>query len=181
MVFLADHSSVSIKYSAHLKKIWLENKNRSVYKLVKQLEKNSGPELIGAEDSIRFVSRNSFRVGKVQYFGITFSERSMRGSGGGQCGAGAEEYFVAYEYTDQKIKEIFRILVGSCVQGIILDSGDGNNNDYSITSSEGVITFRWLTYPGTDLYKIARYSFEKNHIEYEEISKELANFEQPPK
>jgi len=97
----------------------------------------------------------------------------MRGTGGGECGAGVEEYFVAYRIDSHKnTKELFKLLIGSCIEGKILDTGDGNNNDYSITAKGSTIEFRWITYPGTDLYMIGRYDFIENSINYEEIARE---------
>lgn len=161
-----------LKYSKKSRTIWVENERHNIYALVRKLDSNANPELVGAEDSIRFVSRTTITNDSGEFFGVTFSERSMRGDGGGECGSGAEQYFVAYKIgSKNSVKEIFKKLIGSCIERIDLDAGDGNNNDKSVTSLNGTVIFRWLTYPGTDHYVIGKYDYLTNSISYTEFDR----------
>lgn len=167
-----ENGKISLKYSKQKRIIWIESEKHHVYKLVHRLAKNTNPELVGSEDSIRFVSRSTTSHNDNEFFGLTFAERSMQGNGGGECGSGTEEYFVAYKIIKKtEIKEIYRKLIGSCIKRIDLDTGDGNNNDNSITSSKNTVSFRWLTYQNTDLYIIGTYNFLTNSISYVEYER----------
>lgn len=172
---LADNSATYLKYSNLSRRIWIDWPSGVINKTVKILKKNTNPELIGAEDSLRFVSRKSFEQEGVQYFGIITAERSSSNDGGGQCGAGEENYFISYKLTNKnKIQEIFRQLIYSCLSGMALDDGDGNNNDYSISTEGSNVVFRWLSFPGTENYIIGHYNFLTNKMELKEILRENA-------
>lgn len=171
-ILSSKNGKIALKYSKSKRTIWIENKRNNIYKLVHKIDRNANPDLIGSESSIRFVSRSTISSDGDEFFGITFSERSMRGDGGGECGSGAEEYFVAYKIgSDNLVKEIFKKLIGSCIERIDLDTGDGNNNDKSVTSKNGTVTFRWLTYPGTDRYVTGEYNYLTNSISYAEFDR----------
>ena len=171
-VLSAANGKIALKYSKKNRTIWIENKKHHIYKLVHRLAQNANPELVGAEDSIRFVSRSTINYDGSEFFGLTFAERSMRGNGGGECGSGAEEYFVAYKIIKKNvITELYKKLISSCVERIDFDTGDGNNNDKSVTSLNNTVTFRWLTYPNTDLYMIGTYNFVTNSISYAEFDR----------
>lgn len=165
------YGKILLKYSKVNRIIWIENKQHHIYKLVHKLEKNSKPELIGIEDSIRFISRSTIRINDIEFIGLTFAERSMRGDGGGECGGGEEEYFIAYKIADTKITEIYKKLISSCTKHIDLDTGDGNDNDKSVTLKNNIVIFRWLTYPKTDQYTIGTYNFSTNSISYKEFDR----------
>lgn len=156
---------IYLKYDPKQRKIWLEGANKKIHKTVLTLEKNANPELVGAEGSLRFVPDKIVRQRGGNYISLTVAERSMRGSGSGQCGAGSEEYFVVYKLLGTTLKEMHRSLIHSCTQGIDLDTGDGNNNDFSVNFDGEAIEFRWLTYPGTDAEMVGRYSFSTNKLE----------------
>jgi len=154
-----------LKYSPNQRKIWIESESGEIHKTIRRLEKNANPERIGADKNIRFITRKPVIAGQKHYIGLIVAERSMRGDGGGQCGAGSEEYFLAYRLAGNVVTEIHRSLIYSCIQGMILDSGDGNNNDFSVTFDGKVVEFKWLNYPGTDLYTLGHYDFTKNKLE----------------
>ncbi len=165
-------SHIKIKYSKKSRTIWLEDEKKSFHTLVKKLNTNTNPEKVGSDISIRFTSREAYIDKSTRYFGVTFAERSQQGDGSGQCGSGTEEYFVAYKQVNKAApKEIFRKLISSCNESMELDYGDGNNSDFSVTSDEGEVTFRWLTFPGTDLYRIGRYSYLLNNITYQDLDR----------
>lgn len=178
IIEIDQNTAITLRYSPITRKIWLAKKTGKILKTVHVIKKNANPELVGSADLIRFTSRKAFRPPGAIYFGLTFSERSMRGSGSGQCGAGIEEYFVSYKFTPPNdIHELFRLLIGSCLDGKYLDTGDGNDNDYSVSSEENVSTFRWLTFPGTEMYIVGRYLFIENSIEYMKIPRENSSSE----
>ena len=154
-----------LKYSPSQRKIWIESENKKINKIVYRLERNANPEMVGAEKNIRFVTKKSVSEGNQKYIGVIVAERSMRGDGRGQCGAGSEEYFLAYKLVGHTAKEIHRSLIHSCIHGMMLDYGDGNNNDFSVTFDGEAVEFRWLIYPETDLYVVGRYKFATNKLE----------------
>lgn len=154
-----------LNYSPSQRKIWIASENGKIYKIVRRLEKNANPEKVGADENIRFITRNPVIVGHKKYIGLIIAERSARGDGGGECGAGSEEYFLAYRLVGNVANEIHRSLIHSCIQGITLDSGDGNNNDSSATFDGKTVEFKWLSYRGTDLYTLGHYDFTKNKLE----------------
>jgi hypothetical protein len=78
---------------------------------------------------------------------------------------------LVYEITGDRIEQIFKTLVGSCLKGMILDVGDGNDNDFSITERDNHVVFRWLTYPNTDLIVIGRYDFTRNKLGLERFKR----------
>ncbi|MBT9568216.1 MAG: hypothetical protein IV085_07940 [Thiobacillus sp.] len=156
---------IYLKYDPVQRKIWLEGANKKINQTVLRLDKNANPELVGAEGSIRFVPNQIVKQGEADYIGLIVAERSTRGSGGGQCGAGSEEYFVAYKLTGTMLKEMHRSLIHSCIKGMDLDTGDGNNNDFSVRFDGEAIVFKWLTYPGTDAQVAGHYYFSTNQLE----------------
>lgn len=165
------YGNIFLKYSKKNRTIWIENKQHHIYKLVHKLEKNSNPELIGAEENIRFISKSTITINGDEFIGLIFAERSMRGDGGGECGSGEEDYFVAYKLSGNIITERYKKLINSCTEHIDLDTGDGNDNDKSVTLKKNIVTFRWLTYPKTDLYTIGTYDFLTNSISYKEFDR----------
>lgn len=154
-----------LKYSPSKRRIWLESADKKINKTIQILEKNANPELVGADKNMRFVTRQVVNESKKKYLGLIIAERSMRGDGGGQCGAGSEEYFVSYLIRGRVIKEIRRFLIHSCNKGIDLDTGDGNDNDFSVTHDGNLVTFKWLTYLDSDSQVLGRYSFVTNKLE----------------
>lgn len=160
-----DLGRLFLKYSPSKRRIWLESADKKINKTIKIIEKNANPELVGADKNMRFVTRQVVNKSQKKYLGLTIAERSMRGDGGGQCGAGSEEYFVSYLIKGNVIHEIRRFLIHSCNKGIDLDTGDGNNNDFSVTHDGSLVTFKWLTYLDSDSQVLGRYSFVTNELE----------------
>ncbi len=106
--------------------------------IVAKLERNAGPELVGAGGSVRFISRNVVSVGGRSFVPLTYAERSMRGDGGGQCGGGAEVYLVVYELIGKKLLLRSKNTIESCNSGMDLSSMD---------VADGGVRIDWLSYP----------------------------------
>lgn len=154
-----------LKYSPAKRRIWLESADQKINKTIQLLEKNANPELVGADKNMRFVTRQVINESRNKYLGLIIAERSLRGNGGGQCGAGSEEYFVSYRIKGRVIKEMRRFLILSCNKGIDLDTGDGNDNNFSVTHDGNSVTFEWLTYLDSDSQVLGRNSFVTNKLE----------------
>lgn len=153
-----------LKYSLSKRRIWLESADKKINKTIQILEKNANPELVGADKNMRFVTRQVVNESRKKYLGLIIAERSMRGNGGGQCGAGSEEYFVSYRIKGRVVQEMRRFLIHSCNKGIDLDTGDGNDNNFSVTHDGNFVTFKWLTYLDSDS-QVGRYDFGTNKLE----------------
>jgi hypothetical protein len=159
--------SVGVLYLKHDQKkrlIWLEaNKHKFFYPLIR-LELNADPSLVGEEKSIAFITPKIISAEGRKFIGLTVAERSMRGNGMGQCGAGSEIYFISLEIFKTKILERKRILVYSCKQNIYL-AGDGNRENSSIKiSDDRSVTFKWLDYPGYENSVNGTYDFFTNEL-----------------
>lgn len=154
-----------LKYSPAKRRIWLESADKTINKTIQILQRNANPELVGADKNMRFVTRQVVNESRKKYLGLIIAERSLRGNGGGQCEAGSEEYFVSYRIEGRVIKEMRRFLIHSCNKGIDLDTGDGNDNNFSVTHDESLVTFKWLTYLNSDSPVMGRYSFITNKLE----------------
>lgn len=154
-----------LNYSPRQRKIWIESEDGKIHKIVRRLDKNANPEKVGADENMRFITRKPVTVGHKKYIGLVIAERSTRGDGTGECGAGSEEYFLAYRFARNSLSEVHRSLIYSCIQGITLDTGDGNNNDFSVTVTGNTVEFRWLSYPGSNLHTLGHYDFTTNKLE----------------
>lgn len=166
--------SVGVLYLKHDQKkrlIWLEaRKHKFFYPLIK-LESNADPCLVGEEKSIAFITSKIISVEGRKFIGVTVAERSMRGNGMGQCGAGSEIYFISLEISETKILERKRFLVYSCIKNIYLvDDGSKGNNSITITDDQSV-TFKWLVYPGYENTVVGSYNFITNELAITEDGK----------
>lgn len=126
------------------------------------LEKNANPELVGEEGSIKFITPSLVRLNNRNFIALNYSERSMRGNGGGQCGAGSEVVFSPIEVFGNKAKFLGQYLVHSCIQSLYLDGADGNH--HSIEMNGNTVVFRWLTYQEKDGPIAGHYDFLKNKL-----------------
>lgn len=159
--------SVGVLYLKHDQRkrlIWLEtNKHKFFYPLIK-LEPNADPSLVGEQKSIAFITPTIINADGRRFVGLTVAERSMRGNGMGQCGAGSEIYFISLEISKTKILERKRFLVYSCKQNIYL-AEDGNKDNSSITlNNDQSITFKWLDFPGYENSVKGSYNFLTNEL-----------------
>ena len=154
---------IYLKYDIKKRSILLESKDtRIAHHRLLILEKNADSRLVNEERSISFVTRQPVNIKGKEYIGLTLAERSMRGNGGGQCGAGSEIYFIALVISNTKITEQNRFLISSCKEDIYL-ANDGSKNDTSITvDAEQNVKFKWLTYRQNNNSVTGNYDFEKN-------------------
>ena len=161
-------TSFILRYTPAKRLIWLDSNNANYHLTLYRFEKNAGPELIGEDDEIKFVTRDVINHDGRRFLGIKFSERSMRGNGMGQCGAGAEVYFLAIELSEAWLSIINRFKVGSCIEAIETspDSPD-HGTSISITPSNKVM-FRWLNYPGFEKPVTGIYEFWLNKLKVKE-------------
>lgn len=160
-----------LKHDQRKRLIWLETKDHKFFYPLIRLESNADPSLVGEEKSIVFISKSIIRANGRQFIGLTIAERSMRGNGMGQCGAGSEIYFISLELSKIKIMERKRFLVYSCIQSIYL-AGDGNKENSSITlNDDQLVIFKWLDYPGYENPVTGSYSFITNLLTVTEDKK----------
>lgn len=147
--------------------IWLSSKDKTYSFDLLKLEKNADPSLVGEGKSIAFLSHQSFHINDREFFALTVAERSMRGDGRGQCGAGSEIYFVALEITGSKLKEVKRLLISSCKESIFLaNDGTGAANSLFLNDLNEV-EFRWSTYPNFDTNVSGRFNFLRGSLAVE--------------
>lgn len=163
-----DGTSFTLHYAPARRLIWLESNNENYRLTLHKFEKNAGPELIGEDDEIKFVARNLINHDGRLFLGVKFSERSMRGNGMGQCGAGAEVYFMAMELSEAWLSIINKFKVGSCIDAIDASPDSTEHGaSISITPSNKVM-FRWLNYPGFENPVTGIYDFLANKLKVKE-------------
>lgn len=164
----SDGTSFTLNYSAAKRVIWLDSNNQNYRQNLYRLDKNAAPELVGAEDEIKFITRSSITKNGRRYLGLTFSERSMRGNGMGQCGAGSEVYFLAMEINNSWISTINKFKVQSCIDAIDISLGTTDYGEsISITKNE-MIMFHWLNYPEFENPVTGIYDFSTNKLKVKE-------------
>lgn len=166
-----EFGEIYLKHDKKKRVIWLESQNKKIFLPLLKLEVNADPSIVGEEKSIGFITPKIITVASRQFIGLTVAERSMRGNGMGQCGAGSEVYFVALELAQMKILERKRFLIYSCKQNMYLaDDGSKKNNPVAVVDDEKVI-FRWLNYPDHEDSVTGSYSFITNELDISEDSK----------
>lgn len=158
----------SLYYSPKTRLIWVYSNNKGYRLKVHSLERNANPELVGSEGEIKFLTREVINQSGRQFIGLTFAERSMRGNGMGQCGAGAEVYFVAIEITGPKIFPINQFKVESCIEGIDLDSRSEAQGEAIKLNEKNKVIFRWLSYPNFEKPVTGVYEFSANQLKLRE-------------
>jgi hypothetical protein len=72
------------------------------------------PELIGMVKYMGFIAPKTIPYKGNEYLVLIYYERSTGEHGGGECGAGAEGYLVAYRLTTKGFRKQFSKLVDSC-------------------------------------------------------------------
>jgi hypothetical protein len=163
-----DGTSLFLQYNPKSRLIWIDS-NKTSYRInIISLEKNANPELVGSKDEIKFFTRNSINQGGKRFIGLTFAERSMRGNGMGQCGSGAEVYFVAIELSDTRLIPINRFKIESCIDGIDLASHSSESGNSMVVTQNNSIMFRWLNYPNFENPATGIYSFSSNQLKLRE-------------
>jgi hypothetical protein len=152
-----------LKHDVKRRLIWLETAKTKKFPILK-LDENADPSLVGEEESIAFVTPSIVNIQNRKFIGLTVAERSMRGNGSGQCGAGSEIYFVALEVSKLKIKEKTRFPIYSCIHNMYLaNDGSGINRPISL-SLDNKIIFNWLTYGGYENSVTGIFDFRTNRL-----------------
>jgi hypothetical protein len=155
-----------LHYSAKHRKIWIENKKSRLKIQLDFFEKNQNPELVGMDDSIRFVDRQLVEIDGRYFLPVIFSHRSRSNDGKGYCGSGAEVYFSAIEILKNKVMQRNKILIESCLEPYMLDGHDGTvSNPYGKLENKQVV-FDWLIFADKD-FVTGRFDFIKNEIFFE--------------
>lgn len=160
-----------IKHDHKKNVIWFESKNKKLYYRLIKLEHNADPSLVGEEKSIAFITPQIIHLENKQYVGLTISERSMRGNGLGQCGAGSEIYFISLEIFKAKIIERNRFLVYSCNKDIYLEDDGSGEDDAIKVNADNEIIFKWLDYPDYENSVTGKYNFISNELSLTENKK----------
>ena len=119
---------VTLRYKSKSHLIAIET--RAAKKVVRVIPKGAQPEDVGYEDRIRILPRRlQPYLGDGKLLIIT-SERSSTGSGGGECGAGAEVYLTVVNIIEDKLKPISLHLINSCLKNIEMDGGGEASNPF---------------------------------------------------
>lgn len=128
------------------RKIHLRSERRT--HLLHRIPKGFEPSLVGADKFVGFLPDHLqlYREKKVVLY--VSAIRSNGGSGGGQCGAGAEIYLHVLDLKPAHPKHMARHLIGSC-SGIELDNFDQSTSALGdITIADGRLVFKFLFYRG---------------------------------
>lgn len=165
-VICADKEKIYLNYSPNKRNIWLSSHKYGSYVLVRHIDKNGNPELVGEDRQIKFITSKIIKINNKKFIGLTYAERSRTNDGGGQCGAGSEVFFVAYELLSNRMKEINRFLIQSCAQPVFLDDVDGDIQS-AITVSNQYVKFKWFIYYDKPNNITGSYDFAENKLTFE--------------
>lgn len=151
-------------YSKKARKIWIQEKNKKTKLTLKSFTKNGNPELVGADKSIKFITKTPIQINKKTFLGLTVAERSMRGNGMGQCGAGAEEFFISLLIEKNSMAKVSEFKTSSCIEGIdLIEEQSIPSIEFNSESAE--IFFHWLNYPEYEKPVTGKYRFFTNKLE----------------
>lgn len=116
----------------------------------RQLLEKIGPELdprlIEGVSHIRFLPVNLQAYRSQGILLYTTSRRSVRGDGGGQCGAGAEDYLNALDVNRRPARVVARVLIGSCRENIELRDVSNFGEFKSFWLDDGDLAMQFLFY-----------------------------------
>lgn len=114
--------------------------------ILERVANGFGPELVlGGAESIRFLPVNLQPYLDQKKLLYLSSKRSTGGNGGGQCGAGLEEFLNVLDINSNPPKFFSSFLIASCNENIFLDE-DGSLNPrffsgFSVEENQLKITF----------------------------------------
>lgn len=113
------------------------------------MEKGANPELVGADESIRILFGKTVILEGREFLIFTTAERTMRGDGGGNCGAGAEVQLNVYELSGHNIFRKSALLIESCATGMELQSENTGlpSGSSAIQLLNNGIRLHWFDYP----------------------------------
>jgi hypothetical protein len=152
-----------LKYSSKQSKVWIESADKKTFKLIKKVERSHNDDHIETFLGVQFVAPSVSNLDNQKFIGLVYSERSMRGSGGGQCGAGSEDFFIALQKNGHRLREKKRFLIASCIKSIELKS-DEVETGRAISAGNDTVIFKWLNYPPYDKTATGKYSFLRNTL-----------------
>jgi len=158
---------INLHYSAKNRRIWLSSARfKSKEYTVARLEKNASPEYIGAVRDIQILLGRTLNLKGREFLALTIAERTSRGNGMGQCGAGEEIYLKIYELLKEKLIERNTILIHSCAQSIDLytDGEVYNLNILPITQDGELLIIKWLYHPKYSAPAIGKFNVIENRI-----------------
>ena len=104
------------------------------------------PSLIGVESRLRFLppALQPYRSQGLLLF--VSSRRSVAGTGGGQCGAGAEDFLNILDANKKPAKVLARLLIGSCLDNVELIDSSEFGAYKSFWVDGGVLAMQFLSY-----------------------------------
>jgi hypothetical protein len=141
---LPDGHHLLLSYSFLKRTLRVANGNSET--VVGRIEKGRNPELIGAEEYIRFLPgrlQPYLSQNKVLFLS---AERSSAGDGGGYCGSGGEIYLNVLNLETTSVAVISRILISSCKENIELAGTELATPDYlsALSISNQQLRIRFL-------------------------------------
>lgn len=158
---------IDLHYSSRQRRIWITSHRFSPRQYtVSRLEKGANPELVGADESIRILFRKTVVLEGREFLFFTTAQRTMRGDGGGNCGAGAEVQLNVYELSGRNIIRKSSLLIESCAIGMELQS---ENTGLPLGSSaiqllDKDIQLRWFDYPKLNPPVIGEYQILEDKL-----------------
>lgn len=156
-----------LKYSSKKSRVWIESAGRKRSKLIQNVERSHNDDDVETFVGVQFVTRSILNLDNKQFIGVIYSERSMRGGGGGECGAGSEDFFIALQKNGAHFSEIKRFLVSSCIKSIELKP-DEVETGKAISVDKDTVIFKWLNYPPYEKTATGRFSFLSNILNVSE-------------
>lgn len=116
--------------------------------IVERIAKGKNPELIGAENHIRFLPlrlQPYLHENKVLFLS---SERTRANNGSGQCGSGEELYLQVADISRIPLEIVSKLLVASCSESIELTGNDSLQNELlsAFSVSDGRLRIEFLAY-----------------------------------
>jgi hypothetical protein len=152
-----------LKYSSKQSKVWIESADKKTFKIIQKVERSHNDDHVETFIGVRFVTHSVLNLDSKKFIGLVYSERSMRGSGVGQCGAGGEDFFIALQKNGPALLEKKRFLIASCIKSLELKS-DEMETGKAISVANDTVIFKWLNYPPYEKTATGKYSFRSNTL-----------------
>jgi hypothetical protein len=162
-IYDKENKILDLKYIPNKNTIFIDSPKKNIFYELAKIEKNANPELVGAEGDIKFLSNSLIHVEGRNFVAVSYSERSMRGEGTGQCGAGVERYFVSLELVKFSLIQRNKFLIESCRDGIVLVDESKNTKPISLDNGN-IFVFKWINYPGYEGRIFGRFDFKENKL-----------------
>jgi hypothetical protein len=184
-IYSAQFGCINFSFNKHSRTVLLkfpnQPNNNIVVKRIEHFyshERNEmidySPELIGMVKYMGFIAPKTIPYKGNEYLVLIYYERSTGENGGGECGAGAEGYLVAYRLTTKGVRKQFSKLVDSCNGDTLAEFPENTKAPIYIKNS--YIYVDWAISKKFDLNgAIGKIRLSDGAIEYQEKPKNKDN------